>query len=228
MTRRARSFPPSLAGVCLRYAVMELLGFGRILDADTRARMAEGSRRHKAFFGELAQSGRLLAVEAPVRDPELGVSGRMDAVLTGSFGPIVIEYKTTGREQFDRMVKTGQPPMRFVAQLGLYLEITGYAEGCLIVDEREGQRRLSFVQKRDSLLSDWIKTRMVLVHQWVGQGRLPAREPAAHCRTCDRWRRCFKSEEDRDRVVDAHPHWSPDPPLPVPTHYPSTSTFNSV
>ena len=32
--RAVRWFPPSMAGQCLRYAVMDLLGFGRAIDPD--------------------------------------------------------------------------------------------------------------------------------------------------------------------------------------------------
>jgi hypothetical protein len=213
--RRVKAFPPSLAGGCLRYAAMEILGFGRQLDAATRERMAAGAAWHRAFQHELIQGGApVLAVEAPVRAPALGIAGRMDAVVQGPDGPVVVEYKTVGEDRFGDIIRRREPPVPFWAQLALYVAVTGYPEGRLVIDARtERRRRLVFRLTAPNAWGVWTLARVERARAFALAGRLPPREPATHCFTCDRWTRCFASEAERAAVVADHPDWEPDPPL---------------
>jgi hypothetical protein len=212
---RLRRFPPSLAGACLRYAVMDLLGFGRALDAETRAHMAEGAAWHKAFQQALARRGRLLAAEAPIRDVGLGVSGRIDALIQGDQGPAVVEYKTVSPERFLALDQTGRPPEAFWAQLALYLAVTGYREGYLVIAARDASGRvLVFRQPADAGWAAWVVERVRRARGFQELRRLPPREVSRHCLSCDRWQRCFADEAERDRTVADHPEWEPVPPLP--------------
>jgi hypothetical protein len=212
--RRPRAFPPSLAGACLRNATMELLGFGRRISAESRERMAAGSALHREFQAELLASGRLIAAESPVRDEALQVSGRLDALLEGQAGPVVVEYKTVGPERFSQILEEGTPPVTFWAQLVLYLAVTGHPEGRLVIDSREvPRRRLMFRLDAGSPWEDWVRARVRLAREWADHKRLPPREPGTHCLSCDRWERCYRTVEERDAQVAAHPRWAPDPPL---------------
>lgn len=206
-----------MAGACLRYAVMDLLGFGRAIDEDSRARMQAGSQWHKVFQGQLSTHYPVVATEARVKDEELGVSGRMDAVVEVDGLPTVVEYKTTAPEKFERILHDG-PPVAFWAQLALYLEVTGYGQGILVVDERRGEepvRRLVFQQEKDADWSEWVRARVTLAREWARQGELPARETGEHCLSCDRWQRCFRTVAARDEAVALHPAWDPEPRLAV-------------
>lgn len=194
---------------------MELLGFGRALDAEIRAHMAEGAAWHKAFQQALAQHGRLLAAEAPVRDAGLGVSGRMDAVIRGRRGPAVVEYKTVSQERFSAVDHAGRPPEAFWAQLALYLAVTGYPEGYLVIAARdETRRQLVFHQQADAAWAAWVVERVRRAREFAALHRLPPREVSRQCLTCDRWQRCFADADERARAVNAHPEWEPAPPLP--------------
>ncbi len=216
MARKVRSFPPHLAGSCLRYAAMDLLGFGRRLDADTRSRMAAGSAWHKTFMLELAEGGGLLAAEAPMRDPGMGVSGRADALLRSPSGQVtVVEYKTVNPDRFSAIRAAGEPPLGFMAQLALYLEITHYPSGRLVIDSREEmRRRLQFALPWPNELGGWVRERVVRARGWAEEGKLPPREVGSHCLGCDRWERCYKSVEEREAAVAEEPSWAPFPPLP--------------
>jgi hypothetical protein len=194
---------------------MDLMGFGRRLSPETRARMAEGAAWHVRFQDELARSGTLLAREEVVRDPALGVSGRMDAVVRGTHGPAVVEYKTVSAARFDEIVAAGVPPVPFWAQLHLYLAVTGYPSGLVVVDERDpAGRRLVFRTGPSDPWRDWVLERVRLARGWAEERRLPDREPGPHCLTCDRWERCYRSEAERDEAVRTHPVWEPRPALP--------------
>lgn len=194
---------------------MELLGFGRLIDAEGRARMAAGAAWHQTFQRELARGGRLVAVERAVRDPVLGVSGRMDALVRDDDGAVaVVEYKTVGGSRFAEILDHGRPPVTFWAQLALYLEMTGYRRGHLVVDARETpRRRLAFVQEAPGPWGAWVRERVVRARAWAESGKLPPREPGPPCLSCDRWQRCYRTEADREAAVAAHPIWEPDPPL---------------
>ena len=195
---------------------MELMGFGRRLDPDTLARMGEGSAWHQRFQDELQASGVLIAKEASVRDAERGISGRMDAVVETGGGPAVVEYKTVSPERFDAILRVGAPPVSFWAQLHVYLTLTGYLSGRLVVDARESpRRRLVFYAAPEEDWSDWVLERVRLARSWAEERRLPDREPGAHCLSCDRWERCYRNEEERDRAVSEHPEWEPTPALPL-------------
>jgi hypothetical protein len=125
----------------------------------------------------------------------------------------VIEYKTVSGERFERIRQKG-PPVDHVAQLALYLEVTGYPEGRLVVESRETGERMSFSLSAETGWGAWLRTRILTAHTAEEQRTLPPREISLGCETCDRWQRCFKTEEARASAVAAHPQWEPVPALP--------------
>jgi hypothetical protein len=197
----------------LRYAVMDLLRFGRLIDDEALAAMQEGSARHRVFQRELAQTADLMAVEQPVKDDGLQVSGRMDAVVEWRGQPMVVEFKTVNQERFDQIREQG-PLVSHFAQLALYLELTGYAVGVLVVESRVSNRRLRYVFERDPAWASWLRERIQGAVQAAEAHRLPARETSVACLHCDRWQRCFAEASDREQAVAAHPRWEPNPAAP--------------
>ncbi len=208
-----RAFSPSLAGTCLRYAVMDLLRFGRALDPESLAAMQEGSRRHRQFQQELMHLGGLVAVEERVKDDSLMVSGRMDAVVRWRETMQVVEYKTVNAERFEQIRRDG-PLIAHFAQLALYMELTGYPSGHLVVESRGNAERIDFVFAPDAAWGIWLRQRIVSALSAAKSRQLPEREVSLGCRSCDRWSRCFKTEDDRDQAAKAHPLWEPEPPYP--------------
>jgi len=213
MPKRARAVPASVAGGCLRYAVMEVLGFGRLLEPQTRQAMAEGSVGHRRFQGELAEAALLVTAEAPLKAADGAVRGRIDAVIRWRGDPAAVEFKTLHDAAFD-VVLNGGPRYRHVAQLATYLEFGAFPRGLLVVEGRPSQRRVSFCLSRNAELGRWLKARIEATLRWAAEHRLPSREVSSHCLDCDRWRRCFKDEAERDQAVAQHPRWEPEPPLP--------------
>lgn len=210
---KPRRYPPSLAGTCLRYQVMELLGFGREISPESRAAMQEGSRRHRRFQAELVAQKTVLAVEARVADPVWGVSGRMDAVIEREGAPAVVEFKTVTEAGFDAIRAEG-PRVSHWAQLVLYLALTGYRQGLLVVESRDSGRRLTFVCDPDPAWTGWLRARIAAAKQAAAAHRLAEREVSRNCLDCDRWRRCFADRARLEEAVAAHPEWMPTPPLP--------------
>ncbi len=215
---KERAFPPSLAGGCLRYAVMDVLGFGRLIDKESMAAMRAGTALHKEFQQQLRQDYAMCSVEVPLRDNAWGVSGRMDALVETQAGPLVIEYKTVRPERFQAIRENG-PLVGHWAQLQLYLVLSSVSKGALVVDERPRGDRLIYHGQQDPVWSTWLQSRIAAVKQYQVQRKLPPREVSLACLSCDRWRRCFASEEERDRQVREHPVWDPNPPVPLPARY---------
>lgn len=212
-TKAPKRFSPSLAGQCLRYTVMDLLGFGRALSAEALQAMHEGSARHRSFQEGLRNEHPEVAVEVTVRDEDLGVSGRMDAVIPEAQGFAVIEYKTVGPDKFDAIL-AGGPLTAHWAQLLLYLDLTGYSTGYLVVECRSSARRITFQATPDDQWRDWIRQRVEVARAHQLSRKLPSREVSQSCQTCDRWQRCFGSDAERDQAIAEHPVWTPSPPLP--------------
>ncbi len=211
--KKPRSFPPSLAGQCLRYSVMELLGFGRLLSPETLKAMQDGVRYHKTYQEELLQTHIVRAIEAPIKDIERGISGRIDAIIDQEGSPVVIEYKSVNPEKFSRIAAAG-PPVLHWAQLHLYLAIGAFSRGWLVVESRESHARLVFQTEGDPFWAEWVLTRVRLAREHQQTKKLPAREISEGCLQCDRWQRCFKTDQERDEAVQGHPQWRPEPPLP--------------
>lgn len=219
--REPRRFPPSLAGSCLRYAVMDVLGFGRLIDPESQAAMRAGSLLHKQFQQELLDAYAMCSVEVVLRDDAWGVSGRMDALIETPAGPAVIEYKTVSTERFQRIQEAG-PLVSHWSQLQLYMAVGSLAQGTLVVDDRSTGNRLIFRTDPDPHWAEWLSVRLSRVKEFQAARKLPEREVSQGCLSCDRWQRCFKTEDDRQRAVGEHPVWEPDPPVPERTEF-STS-----
>ncbi len=192
---------------------MELLGFGRLLSPETLQAMQEGTRYHKVYQNELLQTQIVRSIEAPIKDLERGISGRIDAIIDGDFGPIAIEYKSVNPEKFLSIAEEG-PLVLHWAQLHVYLAIGTFHEGWLVVESRENHARLTFRAAADPLWEKWVLTRVALARHYQATRKLPPREISEACLQCDRWQRCFKTESERDAAVTSHPMWSPEPPIP--------------
>ncbi|WP_053960792.1 PD-(D/E)XK nuclease family protein [Sulfobacillus thermosulfidooxidans] len=212
-SKKLKTFAPSLTGRCLRYAVMDLLGFGRLLTDETLTAMHSGASWHKTFQAELLQKSDVIGLEVPIKDGDLGISGRIDAVIEENGQHIAIEYKTVHDEKFRAICQDG-PIFDHWAQLALYVNIGGYDQGRLIVDNRETHERLLWTIFPDSRWKQWMTNRIERAREYQQKRVLPPREVSVRCLHCDRWQRCFKSEEERGQAVSSHPHWEPDPPFP--------------
>lgn len=206
-------FPPSMAGACLRYSVMELLRFGRMIDPESLERMRLGTAFHKQFQAQLQERYADVAIEKRMVDADRGISGRIDAVIEEENGPIAVEYKTVGLERFAQMQEQG-PVLTHILQLMVYLAMGSFDRGYLIVEARESHERLSWIVTPDPLWIHWIYRRIEKAQAYQTTRKLPEREISRECLRCDRWQRCFKSEMERAEAVVAHPIWNPEPAQP--------------
>jgi hypothetical protein len=195
---------------------MDLMGFGRYIDPQSRARMAAGAAMHRTFQEELQSRGLLVQAEVPIRHPVLGMSGRIDALVRDGDAVVPLEYKTVNPERFED-IRVGGPDTGHWAQLAVYLScLGGQAEtGLLVVDERGPlRRRLTARQPGDTSFRIWVEERVGKARAWAEERRLPPREPGVHCLHCDRWQRCFRTEQERADAAAAHPEWTPQPAIP--------------
>ncbi len=193
--------------------VMDLLGFGRMLSQDTLSAMRTGSSWHKTFQSRLVHETEVVGLELPIKNGELGISGRIDAVIQEKGQMVAVEYKTVNGDKFRQIEEYG-PLFDHWAQLALYVNLGDYDRGRLIVDNRDSEERLSWDLLPDPKWSTWVITRIQLARKHQLQRTLPSREISLGCLHCDRWQRCFKTAEERAQMVQSHPQWEPNPSLP--------------
>ncbi len=192
---------------------MDVLGFGRLIDPESQAAMRAGADWHKTFQQELMRDYAMCSVEVTLRDTDWGVSGRMDAVVETPTGPAVIEYKTVSGDRF-QLIQQGGPLVSHWSQLQLYLAVGSIPKGALVVDARPSHQRLIFHAEADPMWAQWLRVRIERVKAYQAVRKLPEREVSQGCLSCDRWQRCFSSEDERDRQVHQHPVWAPEPSVP--------------
>ncbi|MCY0906984.1 MAG: hypothetical protein OWR62_01195 [Sulfobacillus thermotolerans] len=211
--RKPKTFAPSLSGRCLRYTVMDLLGFGRHIAPEALVAMHDGASLHKRFQQSLVDLYDVVGVEVPLKDPVLHVSGRIDAVLKEGDHQVAVEYKTVRDDKF-AAVRVAGPFFDHWAQLALYVNIGGYDAGRLVVENRETNERLMWLQWPDVHWKSWLVQRINTAQTYQEKRTLPPREVSLNCRHCDRWQRCFNSEAEREAAIAEHPLWEPHPAAP--------------
>lgn len=205
---------PSLAGTCLRYAVMDYLGFPRHIDPESRQAMQEGVSWHGVFQSGMLDRYAMAHKEVSLKNDEWGVRGRMDVVIDTPLGPWAIEYKTTSRPRFETIREKG-PLVSHWAQLQLYVVLAPMRGGSLVVDNRDSHERLVFHCAPDPDWALWLKHRVGDIVRYGTAKKLPAREVSRSCLHCDRWFQCFPSDQARQAQAEDHPVWEPTPPYPA-------------
>lgn len=140
----------------------------------------------------------------------------MDALIESPHGSWVVEYKTVSPERFAAIREEG-PLVSHWAQLQLYMAVGSLVKGTLVVDQRESANRLIYHAEPDPVWAGWLRARIDQVKEHQTTRKLPPREVSTGCYSCDRWQRCFASEEARDHEVESHPVWEPYPEVPQRT-----------
>lgn len=115
---------PSMLGKCLRQQAFLLAGApGEPTSLDSLRRMAEGDRLHEKYQRWFAEMGILVGDEVSIEVPDVGISGRIDAIICHPAREgelIIVEIKSASRNSFAHMLKAGRPYPHYIAQAQLY------------------------------------------------------------------------------------------------------------
>lgn len=220
-------FHPSTIGYCPRKTVMERLGVATFPLEPRKQRIFEmGHGVHERIQRDLKEAGILVLDEVPVRMCDADCHGHTDGLGVVIFAekggvPIILEIKSAGAKSFhwiaggalpgDKKKVYGAhgPDKKHVAQVQLYMYMTGYQYAVIRYECKDCSAAKSFTVKIDrDLIRDVLLPIIYLVNAHVESKTLPPRDRARFpnmdcfdCTYCD-YRAVCMVEESSDGAID--------------------------
>lgn len=170
-----RFYPSSLA-LPDRDIVLSMLGYvGKPQNGDQIMVMENGTSFHNRMEAMFEDMGIMIAPELSLKDPELKVSGRSDAIIWSPFyeegepdgkiiklenpagdliyeGPenrvCLVEFKSINENGFYGLRKS-KPKDAHEEQLQLYFYLTGITKGIVYYENKNNQRNTEYIIDRD-------------------------------------------------------------------------------
>lgn len=220
-TKSEIRFYPSSVGKCMRQNVYQMLGYIGIVDNPQNLTVLEnGNYFHLRMEKLFEQMGILIAPELSIRDAELNISGRSDAiiwnpkyesgddpgediVLIGGDYKVayegkanlvsIVEFKSIKDSKFHKLSKK-KPLPEHEKQLQLYFALTGINNGYIYYENKNSQAtKIYEVYRNEEIIEEVIKE----IKETIGyaeRGELPERPFNAsdiQCRFCNFRNICF-------------------------------------
>jgi hypothetical protein len=190
-------FYPSSIGKCPREIVYAMLGYPRPEIPSRVLRIFDnGDSMHERYQNWFAEMGILISPELPIKDDELGISGRTDALIRLNDELILVELKSSNANQFERMQKAGAPREEFSQQLQLYLHLTGIKKGIILIENKNDQSILEFEEEYDNTMANELVRKIRSCIHHAKEGTLPDRpfnKSSFECRYCDFNTECWST-----------------------------------
>lgn len=213
-------FHPSSIGYCTRKTVYVMSGYpGAELSPQSLSIFENGHSFHNRMEHWFDKAGILIAPELPIKNDELNISGRTDAVInnpnstkyqylrevtlvdfndkviyTGPDNEIaLVELKSINYKGFNRVRNEG-PKEEHVAQLQLYMFLTGIHHGIIFYENKNDQETLEFWIEYDPVLVAKLIDKIKVINAHVAGGTVPDREgtrSSFKCRYCDYQEICW-------------------------------------
>lgn len=193
-------FYPSGIGYCSRKLVMQNLDYEKP-EADPKFLriMENGNSMHSRYEKLFGEMGILVAPELPIKDEELRISGRTDALIrvpkgSSAWELVLVELKSANDNQFGKMVKTNEPKVEHYQQLQLYMHLTGIHTGVLFVENKNNQDLWEFWCEYDGELCEKLVEKIKMVNSCSDAEILPERDypkNSYECRYCDFREACW-------------------------------------
>lgn len=186
---------PSDAGKCIRALVYQWRG-EQVKSPDGRMFFIfrDGELHHQAIVKQLEDAGiNVTMKEAPLRDKERNISGKLDALIKMNGKYYVLEIKTVNRYAFDDICREG-PREEHVLQLQLYLHYVqnifkiDAKQGILLYKNKDTSRFIDFPIDYDETCSQNFFDQMKAVEKHIADKTLPERPYERtdwHCQYCD-------------------------------------------
>lgn len=194
-------FYPSGIGYCARKLVYQNVFIVRGEISPVFARIMEcGNSMHTRYEKWFEEMGILVVPELPIKDTELRISGRTDAIIRYPVGGgksklVIVELKSAKDSKFKRMAETGEPLPENIQQLQLYMHMTGIHNGVILVENKDTQALWEYWAEYDEELAGRLIEKIRVVNACNDQGTLPEKEYAKtsfECRYCDYREECWK------------------------------------
>jgi len=194
-------FYPSSIGFCSRRIVMQALDYERPeLPAKVLRIMENGTYMHERFEAWFEGMGILIAPEVPIKDKDLRISGRTDALIRvpgkdGTGKIVLVELKSANDKQFNRMMSQDKPKDEHLKQIQLYMHLTGIEDGLILVENKNNQDLWEYWCKYDPIMASELIEKIKMVNSHIDAEILPNREfdkTSFECRYCDFRNECWK------------------------------------
>lgn len=192
---------PSDAAKCLRALVYQWRGEQpRTREGRFFFILSDGEAHHKLITQQLEEAGvQVTMKEAPLRDPKLNISGKLDALIKFNDKYYVLEIKSINRYGFDEIIRDG-PKEDHVIQLQLYLHFVqnlfkiDAKSGILLYKNKDTSSFYDFqVDYNEMVVRDFFE-KLKIVEENIAKGTLPDRPYERtdwHCQYCDYKETCW-------------------------------------
>ena len=103
-----------------------------------------GTEMHRILQERWRKLGIMESDELNVYDPELNVTGHIDAILripdeNGKIQRTIVDIKTKNQSRFDAIKKSGKPEDENLDQILFYMKVTGIRRGLLTYVNRDSE-----------------------------------------------------------------------------------------
>jgi len=214
-------FYPSSIGQCERKILYQMLKYpGSPKDGNDLLVLENGTYFHNRMEHIFKDMGILIAEELSLKDKELAISGRSDAIIwdldipenyefddsphitlkdtqnkvvyRGHRDAIkIIEFKSINTTNFNKLKRVGKP--YHVKQLQLYFYLTGIRKGALYYEDKNTQEQKMFEVVYDQTLVDEVLSDIKRYVEMARANQLPERPFASTdipCRFCEYRQTC--------------------------------------
>lgn len=202
---RLGKFYPSSIGKCKRAIVYQLLGYPtKPIRGQSLLIMENGTSFHNRMEDIFHRMGILIAPELVLKDVELRISGRSDAIIWNWLkqedepdgeeivlydptdgnkelyrGPcnniLIVELKSIKNKNFDKLPKT-KPDKKHEMQLQLYFYLTGIRKGLVYYENKDTQESKYFLVEYNEELVQQVISDIRYVIALADRHELPERE----------------------------------------------------
>lgn len=178
-------FYPSSIGQCERNIVYQMLGYvGKPKDGNDLLILENGTYFHNRMEHIFRDMGIMIAEELSLKDKELAISGRSDAIIWDLDLPVdfkpdktidnislvdtkgkvvynghpdfvkIIEFKSINTTNFGKLKRVAKP--NHVKQLQLYFYLTGIKKGAIYYEDKNNQSHKMFEVVYDQAIVDTV------------------------------------------------------------------------
>lgn len=203
---------PSDAGKCIRALVYQWRGeVAKQPDGRLFFIFNDGELHHKALLEQLERAGIAIHMkEAPLRDPGLNISGKMDALIKMDGHYYVLEIKSINRYGFEEVKRDG-PKEEHIIQLQLYLY---YVQnlfkietkcGIILYKCKDTSRFADFlIDYNENMVQDFFG-KLKVIENHLACHTLPDRpyeSTSWQCRYCEYHDICWMSAPASEKIVE--------------------------
>ncbi|MEX3713418.1 PD-(D/E)XK nuclease family protein [Cytobacillus horneckiae] len=202
---RLGKFYPSSVGRCKRAVVYQLLGYPtKAIPGQNLLVMENGTGFHNRMEDIFEKMGILIAPELSLKDEDLRISGRSDAIIWNYLlpegeedgeeivlydpkdkdkevyrGPVnhilIVEFKSIKNKNYGKLPKT-KPKKEHEMQLQLYFYLTGIRRGIVYYENKDTQESKFYIVEYNQQLVDQVISDIKEVLDYADRRELPEKE----------------------------------------------------